>query len=272
MSRTRFRWARVALLLAACAALLPGLAVAAPLLVGYDRLPPRGASAAGSCHFQLGFAALHAALPTEVGDCLDDETYAANGDSLQRTTGGLLVWRKADNWTAFTDGARAWVNGPYGLEARLNDQRFIWEYDRGGQLVAPIEQGLIRQYYALINQRDYAQAYALWQNPPQLYDRFVAGYADTLHADVQLGPPHEDNAMDYYGVWFPTVLIARHTDGGQVAYVGCYSVAAHRSSLPGEPGAPGEPFRIFGASLRAAPDIHSFGDPAAQQALLSSCP
>ena len=37
-----------------------------------------------------------------------------NGDGLQETTawhgkGGLMVWRKADNFTAFTDGYRTWI-------------------------------------------------------------------------------------------------------------------------------------------------------------------
>ena len=59
---------------------------------------------------------------------------AANGDSLQHTTTGLLVWRKSDNWTAFTDGYRTWPNGPYGLQEHLNSQRFPWEggADTGG--------------------------------------------------------------------------------------------------------------------------------------------
>jgi hypothetical protein len=41
------------------------------------------------------------------------------------------VWRKADNWTAFTDGYRTWVNGPAGLVRRLNTERFPWEGDAG---------------------------------------------------------------------------------------------------------------------------------------------
>src|SRR5262249_21138217 len=32
-----------------------------------------------------------------------------------------------DNFTAFTDGARTWVNGPFGLQQRLNTERFDWE-------------------------------------------------------------------------------------------------------------------------------------------------
>lgn len=75
----------------------------------------------------LGFKTLHDLIPSVVGSCLADEQYAANGDALQPTTNGLLVWRKADNHTALTDGYRTWVNGPMGLQERLNMQRFAWE-------------------------------------------------------------------------------------------------------------------------------------------------
>ena len=43
-----------------------------------------------------------------------------------------MVWRKADNFTAFTDGYRTWVNGPDGLQQRLNSQRFAWEANPDG--------------------------------------------------------------------------------------------------------------------------------------------
>jgi hypothetical protein len=86
-------------------------------------------SAANNCQFILGFQTLHALIPSIVGNCVDEETHAANGDALQTTTNGLLVWRKADNFTAFTDGYRTWVNGPFGLQERLNSARFSWEPD-----------------------------------------------------------------------------------------------------------------------------------------------
>jgi LysM repeat protein len=85
------------------------------------------AQAAANCQFVLGFATLAAALPQQVGQCVENESHAANGDALQHTTGGLLVWRKVDNWTAFTDGYHTWVNGPNGIQERLNTQRFPWE-------------------------------------------------------------------------------------------------------------------------------------------------
>ena len=80
-----------------------------------------------SCQFVLGFKTLHDLDPGDIGNCVDDQVYVSNGDAQQHTQRGLMVWRKADNWTAFTDGYRTWINGPDGLEGRLNTARFPWE-------------------------------------------------------------------------------------------------------------------------------------------------
>ncbi len=94
------------------------------------------APAPSPCTFTLGFATLHALIPQIVGDCRDDEHVdPATGDTLQATTHGLLVWRRADNWTAFTDGATTWINGPCGLQSRPNDQTLPWER---GEPCAPL--------------------------------------------------------------------------------------------------------------------------------------
>jgi predicted peptidase len=78
--------------------------------------------------FVLGFKTLADMIPDIVGQPLENEHFnPQNGDALQMTTHGLLVWRKADNWTAFTDGATTWVDGPYGLQGRPDDTRFAWE-------------------------------------------------------------------------------------------------------------------------------------------------
>ena len=88
-------------------------------------------SAHSHCEFRLGFKTLRDLIGHDiVGECLESEHYNAIGDSNQRTTGGLMAWRKADNWTAFTDGYRTWINGPNGLVQRLNTERFEWEADR----------------------------------------------------------------------------------------------------------------------------------------------
>jgi glucose/arabinose dehydrogenase len=103
------------------------------------RMWPATTGAQAPCEFVLGFAAIRAAVGAErVGECLENErANPANGDALQRTSGGLLVWRKADNWTAFTDGHRTWVNGPRGLQQRLNSERFDWEGGRTVTLSVP---------------------------------------------------------------------------------------------------------------------------------------
>ncbi len=97
---------------------------------------------AQDCVFQLGFKTTHDLIPDIVGDCLENEQHdPETGMTLQNTTNGHLIWRKADNWTAFTDGQRTWINGPEGLQQRLNTERFPWE--------APAPQSMVTQRLTL---------------------------------------------------------------------------------------------------------------------------
>ena len=103
--------------------------------------PAATSATAADCQFVFGFKSMRDAIGQDVvGECLENEHRNANGDSVQqRTTGGLLVWREADNWTAFTDGHHTWVNGPDGVRKRLNTERFPWEsdYAPGGGVATP---------------------------------------------------------------------------------------------------------------------------------------
>jgi len=110
-------------------ALLAGVCALAASLVAGSAAPAR----ADGCQFILGFKTIHDALVATVGDCVDNQAFAANGDALQHSVKGLLAWRKADNWTAFTDGYHTWVNGPNGIQERLNTERFPFESDQTGQ-------------------------------------------------------------------------------------------------------------------------------------------
>jgi uncharacterized protein YkwD len=85
------------------------------------------ASAPSDCQFMLGFKTLHDLDPADVGNCTGNQVWHANGDASQPTTRGMLVWRKSDNFTAFTNGTNSWVLGPFGLQKRLNLERFAWE-------------------------------------------------------------------------------------------------------------------------------------------------
>src|SRR2546422_1082625 len=106
----------------------PGISAALLAVLLLALIPPP-AAAQSSCRFVLGFAAIRALIGADkVGDCAENEHHKPeNGDAIQQTTGGLLVWRKADNWTAFTDGARTWIDGPYGLQSRANGDCLWWE-------------------------------------------------------------------------------------------------------------------------------------------------
>jgi hypothetical protein len=87
-----------------------------------------GSGGESGCTFVLGFAELRRAVgPEIVGDCVENQRFAEGGDARQQTTLGELVWRKADNVTAFTDGHQTWIVGPQGLQRRLNEDRFAWE-------------------------------------------------------------------------------------------------------------------------------------------------
>jgi len=80
------------------------------------------------CRYVAGFATLGEMIPEVVGDCLEwEQADPLTGDTQQRTTAGLLAWRKLDNSTAFTDGQGTWINGPNGLAYRPNTVRFPWE-------------------------------------------------------------------------------------------------------------------------------------------------
>lgn len=125
--------------------LLSILAVFGSLVVAGGAAPANAARpSAADCEFVLGFKAIHDAIPSIVGECLVSEHHnPANGDGLQETTawhgkGGLLVWRKADNWTAFTDGSITWINGPMGLQSRPNQgPLFTWESPSGVTPASP---------------------------------------------------------------------------------------------------------------------------------------
>jgi beta propeller repeat protein len=90
------------------------------------------------CTYVLGFQWLHDRIVEAEGDivgvCLENEWHNEIGDGLQRTSGrgtgeiGMFAWRKADNWTAWTDGDMTWLWGPCGLQKRPNSGPFFaWE-------------------------------------------------------------------------------------------------------------------------------------------------
>ena len=119
------------------------------------------AAAAADCKFVLGFKTLQAMIPETVGACLENEQHQpGQGVTLQRTKNGLLVWQKATNHTAFTDGYRTWVLGPLGLQKRLNTEQLDWERD--AEKVIRIGAAVSATGRYTTEGNDVRQGYRLW--------------------------------------------------------------------------------------------------------------
>jgi len=117
------------------------------------------ASSGPKPEYELGFKALADQIPEVVGEPLEYEHWGANGDSLQQTTTGLMVWRKADNWTAFTNGSRTWINGPAAVQDRSNVELFSWESPASGPQAPPTpaaasSQGVLQVHVIDVGQGD----------------------------------------------------------------------------------------------------------------------
>lgn len=111
-----------------------GLGLVALVIFAVFGLAP-GVSAQSNCTFKLGFQQLHDAIPDIVGYCIGEEYVNGTGGLYQLASGGLMIWRKADNWTAFTNGFTTWLIGPQGVVSRPNDGPFFpWE---GRSVVSP---------------------------------------------------------------------------------------------------------------------------------------
>lgn len=109
------------------------LTFALVLLLGVG-VPSAPALAQSSCGFQGGFATIATAIPSNVGACIDNPTTNTDtGDSVQHATGGVFVYRKADNSTSFSDGSTTWLIDQNGnVVSRPANQAFSWEFNPDG--------------------------------------------------------------------------------------------------------------------------------------------
>ena len=192
---------------------LSTLVLAVSLLLLASPAPPSHAQE--SCSFQLGFKVLHDMIPDIVGQCVTDEMHdPENGDGLQFTTNGMLVWRKADNWTAFTNGYMTWVNGPYGLQSRLNSERFAWEQGQqspgqqpSGQHTSTVQLFFSHQPESL---NDFTAVFPV-QRTVQYPDQQIA--TATMKALID-GPTPSEQAQGYFSE-LGGMLSGPSTCGGQ---------------------------------------------------------
>lgn len=92
---------------------------------------------------------------------------------------------------------------------------------------------LIGAYYNAISRRNYAAAYAMWEQPPlgQTEAEFANGFADTTraYAFVRL-PVVVDAGAGNLHAQLPTMVIGENADGTQQVFTGC--LTAHKVNVP----------------------------------------
>ncbi|RDZ29333.1 hypothetical protein [Lysobacter silvisoli] len=86
---------------------------------------------------------------------------------------------------------------------------------------------VVRDYYAAINARAYARAYALWSDggraSGQTPQQFADGFADTNGVSAEILPPGRvDAAAGSRYIEVPVALTATQRDGSQRKYIGAY--------------------------------------------------
>ena len=128
----------------------------------------------------------------------------------------------------------------------LQSVLFLPKWDQGAQ---PVD--VIFSYYNAIVNKDYQRAYNYWESPPQSYDDFVAGFADTASAFVALIPPEFiEGAMGSQYAAIPTFIIARQSDGSEPTFAGCFATRRPNPEMIGEV----RPWRIYSATVAAVPN------------------
>ncbi|MFC3550166.1 hypothetical protein ACFOLC_03975 [Lysobacter cavernae] len=88
---------------------------------------------------------------------------------------------------------------------------------------------VVREYYAAINRRDYARAYALWSDggraSGQSPQQFAGGFVDTAGVSVEImAPGAVDAGAGSRFIEVPVALTATQGDGSPRKYVGAYTL------------------------------------------------
>lgn len=88
---------------------------------------------------------------------------------------------------------------------------------------------MLLTYYNRLNVHDYQSAYALWYNPPQTFQNFENGFADSSRITPYLGDFQPSYDMGESGR-LPAVLLGYQIDGSRVSYAGCVVFANTHSA------------------------------------------
>ena len=83
----------------------------------------------------------------------------------------------------------------------------------------------LASYYEAINARNYRGAYGFWDSPPQSFELFARGCADTdrVRLLVEPSPVLEGAAGSVYAD-IPAIVIATSRSGSERVFAGCYAM------------------------------------------------
>ena len=91
---------------------------------------------------------------------------------------------------------------------------------------------LIRNYYRWINQKNYAEAFAVWEKREdgnavngQSFEKFESGFSDTASVSVEIGEPGEiEGAAGSNYIEIPVVISAMTKSGQAQKFAGTYTM------------------------------------------------
>ncbi len=117
---------------------------------------------------------------------------------------------------------------------RRNALNFVSDAPDTPESPAPAEDdpvAALNSYYEAINNRNFDQAYRLWETPDTSLDRFTRGFADTRRSRLLIEPPvRVEGAAGSVYSQIPVIVVAE-TRGGQRFFSGCYTM--RRTNQPG---------------------------------------
>lgn len=131
-------------------------------------------------------------------------------------------------------------------------------------LNSPVD--LLASYVNAINRQEYQRAYGYWENPPNSYEDFVAGFSDTANVQLIVQPPTRiEGAAGSLYVAIPTVFVDLHRDGSQHTFAGCFTTRKsnlHPPDIPKE-----DVWHLYQAQMASVPN-----DGIIQALLAHACP
>ena len=95
---------------------------------------------------------------------------------------------------------------------------------------------VVQSYYNAVNRHEYLRAYSYFQfGTLGLFSQFEAGYADTAHVDIRLGPVTSDGTAGAVHFAVPVALQAQDSHGQISVFSGCYLLTQVEPSIQGTP-------------------------------------